>query len=131
MLQEFLHALGGNLISSEIQKIQKYPLLFPSDPGPISSVLVNTYGCRPIVMIGGCLCSLGMILASFCSSVLQLYLCIGVIGGESLEPPIPPHSDKSIGLNLKEQVSIKIKPLLFSVCGVFHLLFSKYALFVP
>lgn len=38
-------------------------------------------------MIGGCLCSLGMILASFCSSVLQLYLCIGVIGGESLETP--------------------------------------------
>lgn len=36
-------------------------------------------------MIGGCMCSLGMILASFCSSVLQLYLCIGVIGGESLE----------------------------------------------
>lgn len=36
-------------------------------------------------MIGGCLCSLGMVLASFCSSVLQLYLCIGVIGGK--EPP--------------------------------------------
>lgn len=54
-------------------------------PGPISSVLVNTYGCRPMVMIGGCLCSLGMILASFCTSVLQLYLCIGVIGGKSLE----------------------------------------------
>lgn len=36
-------------------------------------------------MIGGCLCSLGMILASFCNSVLQLYLCIGVIGGKSLE----------------------------------------------
>lgn len=36
-------------------------------------------------MIGGCLCSVGMVLASFCSSVLQLYLCIGVIGGKSLE----------------------------------------------
>lgn len=86
MLLEVLHALRGNLISSENPKILKFPLLFPP-PGPISSVLVNTYGCRPIVMIGGCLCSLGMILASFCSSVLQLYLCIGVIGGESLETP--------------------------------------------
>lgn len=90
MLLEFLHALGGILISSGIQKILKFPLLFPSDPGPISSILVNTYGCRPIVMIGGCLCSVGMILASFCSSVLQLYLCIGVIGGESLETPLGP-----------------------------------------
>lgn len=87
MLLEPRKALGGNLISSEIRKILKFPLLFPSGLGPISSILVNTYGCRPIVMIGGCLCSLGMILASFCSSVLQLYLCIGVIGGESLDTP--------------------------------------------
>lgn len=52
--------------------------------GPISSILVNTYGCRPIVMMGGCLCAIGMISASFCNSVIQLYLCIGVIGGLGL-----------------------------------------------
>ncbi|XP_068163385.1 monocarboxylate transporter 2-like [Antennarius striatus] len=52
--------------------------------GPISSVLVNTYGCRPVVMIGGCLCSIGMIAASFCNTVGQLYFTIGVIGGLGL-----------------------------------------------
>lgn len=83
MLLESLHALRRNLNTSENRKMLKFPLSFLSDPGPISSVLVNTYGCRPIVMIGGCLCSVGMISASFCSSVMQLYLCIGVIGGES------------------------------------------------
>lgn len=57
---------------------------FPFVPGPISSILVNTYGCRPIIMMGGCLCFAGMILASFCNSVVQLYLCIGVIGGKSI-----------------------------------------------
>lgn len=33
-------------------------------------------------MMGGCLCATGMILASFCNNVMQLYLCIGVIGGK-------------------------------------------------
>lgn len=34
------------------------------------------------MIVGGFLCSIGMIAASFCNSVLQLYICIGVIGGE-------------------------------------------------
>ncbi|XP_071370002.1 monocarboxylate transporter 2-like [Centroberyx affinis] len=54
------------------------------DGSPISSILVNTYGCRPIMMMGGVLCAIGMILASFCNDVLQLYICIGVIGGLGL-----------------------------------------------
>lgn len=57
-------------------------------PGPISSILVNTYGCRPIVMMGGCLCATGMILASFCNDVVQLYICIGVIGGKAVYTPV-------------------------------------------
>ncbi|XP_003972997.1 monocarboxylate transporter 2 [Takifugu rubripes] len=73
-----------NASYSEIAWISSIMLAVMYAAGPISSVLVNTYGCRPIVMIGGCLSSLGMILASFCTSVLQLYLCIGVIGGLGL-----------------------------------------------
>lgn len=49
--------------------------------GPISSILVNKYGSRPVMIAGGCLSSLGLISASFCSSVQALYFCIGVIGG--------------------------------------------------
>lgn len=49
--------------------------------GPISSILVNKYGSRPVMMAGGCLSSLGLIAASFCNSVQALYFCIGVIGG--------------------------------------------------
>ncbi|XP_023673570.2 monocarboxylate transporter 2-like [Paramormyrops kingsleyae] len=52
--------------------------------GPISSILVNTYGCRPIMMMGGVLCAIGMISASFCNKVVELYVCIGVIGGLGL-----------------------------------------------
>ncbi|KAF3859108.1 hypothetical protein F7725_021507 [Dissostichus mawsoni] len=53
-------------------------------PKAITVILVNTYGCRPIVMLGGCLTSIGLISASFCNSVVQLYICIGVIGGLGL-----------------------------------------------
>ncbi|KAE8281719.1 Monocarboxylate transporter 2 [Larimichthys crocea] len=69
---------------SQIAWISSIMLAVMYAAGPISSILVNTYGCRPIVMMGGCLCATGMILASFCTSVLQLYLCIGVIGGLGL-----------------------------------------------
>lgn len=33
------------------------------------------------MIAGGCLSSVGLISASFCSSVQALYFCIGVIGG--------------------------------------------------
>ncbi|XP_061770026.1 monocarboxylate transporter 2-like isoform X2 [Nerophis ophidion] len=69
---------------SQIAWISSIMLAVMYAAGPVSSILVNTYGCRPIVMMGGCLCALGMTLASFCTSVVQLYLCIGVIGGLGL-----------------------------------------------
>lgn len=69
---------------SQIAWISSIMLAVMYAAGPISSILVNTYGCRPIVMMGGCLCAVGMISASFCNSVVQLYLCIGVIGGLGL-----------------------------------------------
>ena len=49
--------------------------------GPLSSILVNKYGSRPVMMAGGCLSGLGLIGASFCNSVQALYFCIGVVGG--------------------------------------------------
>lgn len=52
-------------------------------PGPISSILVNKFGSRPIIILGGCLAGLGLVIASFCNTVEQLYLFIGVVGGES------------------------------------------------
>lgn len=50
--------------------------------GPISSILVNKFGSRPIIMAGGCLAGLGLVIASFCNTVEQLYFFIGVVGGE-------------------------------------------------
>lgn len=50
--------------------------------GPLCSILVNRFGCRPVMMVGGLFASLGMIMASFATSIIHIYLCIGVITGE-------------------------------------------------
>uniref|UniRef100_A0A8C7HH06 Solute carrier family 16 member 3 n=1 Tax=Oncorhynchus kisutch TaxID=8019 RepID=A0A8C7HH06_ONCKI len=52
--------------------------------GPLCSVLVNRYGCRPVMMVGGLFASLGMILSSFSTSILHIYLSTGVITGLGL-----------------------------------------------
>ncbi|KAK2866526.1 hypothetical protein Q7C36_002582 [Tachysurus vachellii] len=52
--------------------------------GPLCSILVNRFGCRPVMMVGGLFASLGMILASFANSIVQIYLSTGVITGLGL-----------------------------------------------
>ncbi|EDM16524.1 rCG59598, isoform CRA_b [Rattus norvegicus] len=70
--------------SSQIAWISSIMLAVMYAGGPISSVLVNNYGSRPVVIVGGLLCCTGMILASFSSSVIELYLTVGFIGGLGL-----------------------------------------------
>ncbi|KAG7221976.1 hypothetical protein INR49_028259, partial [Caranx melampygus] len=52
--------------------------------GPLCSMLVNSFGCRPVMMVGGLFASLGMILASFSTSIIHIYLTVGVITGLGL-----------------------------------------------
>ncbi|XP_055971624.1 monocarboxylate transporter 4 [Sorex fumeus] len=52
--------------------------------GPLCSVCVNHFGCRPVMLLGGLMASLGMVSASFCQSALQLYLTTGVLTGLGL-----------------------------------------------
>lgn len=49
--------------------------------GPLCSVLVNRFGCRPVMMVGGLFASLGIIVASFATSIIHIYLGAGVITG--------------------------------------------------
>ncbi|KAM8945719.1 monocarboxylate transporter 7 [Pelodytes ibericus] len=48
---------------------------------PVSTILSNRFGHRPVVMVGGFLVSLGMILASFARNVVEMYVTIGVVSG--------------------------------------------------
>ncbi|XP_052021760.1 monocarboxylate transporter 2 [Apodemus sylvaticus] len=78
-IQEIFHTT-----SSQIAWISSIMLAVMYAGGPISSVLVNNYGSRPVVIVGGLLCCMGMILASFSNSVIELYLTVGFIGGLGL-----------------------------------------------
>lgn len=69
---------------SQVSWISSIMLACMYGGGPISSILVNRYGSRPIVMLGGCLAGSGLIAASFCNTVEQLYFFIGVVGGLGL-----------------------------------------------
>ncbi|XP_053481322.1 monocarboxylate transporter 1b [Ictalurus furcatus] len=73
-----------NATSSEVSLISSIMLAVMYAGGPISSILVNKYGSRPVILVGGCLASTGLIAASFCSTVVELYFCVGVIGGLGL-----------------------------------------------
>ncbi|XP_077315009.1 monocarboxylate transporter 4 [Lithobates pipiens] len=52
--------------------------------GPLCSICVNRFGCRPVMMVGGLFASLGMVCASFCTSIITIYLTAGVITGLGL-----------------------------------------------
>ncbi|KAH0626098.1 hypothetical protein JD844_000848 [Phrynosoma platyrhinos] len=47
----------------------------------MGSALSSRYGTRPVVMAGGSLASLGLMLASFSTSLTHLYLSIGLVTG--------------------------------------------------
>ncbi|TTB85600.1 Monocarboxylate transporter 2 [Bagarius yarrelli] len=58
--------------------------------GPLSSVLVNRYGSRPVVITGGLMCSVSMVAASFSTTITHLYVCIGIVGGLGLSFNLQP-----------------------------------------
>lgn len=69
---------------SQVSWISSIMLAVMYAGGPISSILVNKFGSRPIIILGGCLSGSGLVAASFCNTVQQLYFFIGVIGGLGL-----------------------------------------------
>ncbi|XP_008276933.1 monocarboxylate transporter 2-like [Stegastes partitus] len=69
---------------SEIAWVSSVMLASMYAGGPISSILVNRYGSRPVVLVGGLMVCSAMVLASFGTSIIHLYLCVGVIGGFGL-----------------------------------------------
>ncbi|KAM3621616.1 uncharacterized protein V6R79_013631 [Siganus canaliculatus] len=76
--------MNFNVTSSQVSWISSIMLAVMYGGGPISSILVNKYGSRPVMIAGGCLSGLGLVIASFCNSIEALYFFIGVVGGLGL-----------------------------------------------
>ncbi|XP_007430952.1 monocarboxylate transporter 2-like isoform X1 [Python bivittatus] len=75
---------------SEIAWVSSIMLAATYGGGPISSILVNRFGSRPVVIFGGLLCGIGMVSAAFCTSIFQLYICAGFITGLGLALNLQP-----------------------------------------
>ncbi|KAL6119283.1 uncharacterized protein ACO6RY_03888 [Pungitius sinensis] len=75
---------------SEIAWLSSVMLASMYAGGPVSSILVNRFGSRPVVMVGGLMVSAGMVLASFGRTIMHLYICVGVIGGFGLALNLQP-----------------------------------------
>ncbi|KAL2103229.1 hypothetical protein ACEWY4_000097 [Coilia grayii] len=73
-----------NATSSQVSWISSIMLAVMYGGGPISSILVNKFGSRPVMILGGVLSGSGLVAASFVNSVEALYFCVGVIGGLGL-----------------------------------------------
>ncbi|XP_037332902.2 solute carrier family 16 member 6b isoform X2 [Pungitius pungitius] len=48
---------------------------------PLSMMLSNRFGFRPVVMVGGILISLGTITSAFSTSINDMYITVGVVSG--------------------------------------------------
>lgn len=46
--------------------------------GPLSSAFVNKYGCRPVTIAGAILASACFIISIFATSIITLYITIGL-----------------------------------------------------
>ncbi|XP_053340229.1 monocarboxylate transporter 2-like [Clarias gariepinus] len=75
---------------SQIAWVSSIMLAVTYAGGPVSSVLVNRYGSRPVVITGGLMCSVSMVAASFSRTITHLYICVGIIGGLGLSFNLQP-----------------------------------------
>ncbi|XP_071066448.1 monocarboxylate transporter 13 isoform X2 [Dasypus novemcinctus] len=57
---------------------------------PVGSALSTKFGPRPVVMTGGMLAALGMLLATFATSLSHLYLSIGLLSGSGWALTVTP-----------------------------------------
>ncbi|OCT62683.1 monocarboxylate transporter 4 isoform X1 [Xenopus laevis] len=58
--------------------------------GPLVGICVNWFGCRPVMVVGGLFACTGMVAASFCNSIITIYICAGIVTGLGLSLTFQP-----------------------------------------
>lgn len=58
--------------------------VFPS-AAPVASALSSRYSQRSVVVIGGLICSVGVMLGAFARNLIELYLTVGFLNGKMFE----------------------------------------------
>lgn len=80
-----MHSIKDDL-QLELHTVGVIASLFVSLPlllAPLCSAMVNKVGCRIMTMIGGVLCTLGLLFASFSGDFIGALIGIGIICGKS------------------------------------------------
>ncbi|CAF3711346.1 unnamed protein product [Rotaria sordida] len=81
-----MHVIKDDL-NIELHTVGIIASLFLSLPlflAPLASALVNKLGCRFVTMLGGLLCSIGLVLASFIGNFIGALIGIGIFCGTGL-----------------------------------------------
>lgn len=75
------------------------------------------------MIVGGCLSGCGLIAASFCNTVEELYFCVGVIGGkcqlcsDGIATEKPFSEEQLLSSNSQEMLTMNLRKFQFPLCA--------------
>ncbi|XP_030646619.1 solute carrier family 16 member 6b [Chanos chanos] len=78
-LQDLMHDFGET--NSRVSWIISICVFVMTFTAPLSTVMSNRFGYRPVVMIGGFLISLGTICTAFTGSINEMFITTGIVSG--------------------------------------------------
>ncbi|XP_037647886.1 solute carrier family 16 member 6b isoform X2 [Sebastes umbrosus] len=78
-LQDLMEEFGES--NSRVSWVISICVFIFTFTAPLSTMLSNRFGCRPVVMMGGFLISLGTVTSAFTNSINEMYITIGVVSG--------------------------------------------------
>uniref|UniRef100_A0A3P8S7P5 Monocarboxylate transporter 7 n=1 Tax=Amphiprion percula TaxID=161767 RepID=A0A3P8S7P5_AMPPE len=78
-LQDLMEEFGES--NSRVSWIISICVFVFTFTAPLSTILSNRFGYRPVVMMGGFLISLGTISSAFTSSINEMYVTTGIVSG--------------------------------------------------
>lgn len=78
-LQDLMTEFGES--NSRVSWVVSICVFVMAFTAPLSTVLSNRFGFRPVVMVGGFLISLGTICSAFTTSIHEMYITMGIVSG--------------------------------------------------
>ncbi|XP_070779791.1 solute carrier family 16 member 6b [Enoplosus armatus] len=78
-LQDLMEEFGES--NSRVSWVISICVFIFTFTAPLSMMLSNRFGYRPVVMVGGFLISLGTVTSAFASSINEMYITIGFVSG--------------------------------------------------
>ncbi|KAM6966865.1 solute carrier family 16 member 6b isoform 1-T2 [Tautogolabrus adspersus] len=78
-LQDLMEEFGES--NSRVSWVISICVFIFTFTAPLSTILSNRFGYRPVVMVGGFLMSLGTITSAFTDSINKMYITLGIVTG--------------------------------------------------